>query len=323
MQRAALDPLDHPFADLGNDQDRPHPLQRGCRHRRSSETERQTRLRRIIDAAGAGDADLAIADIGLGHQHALFVGVETHADGDAVEYQGLFAVIPRQYDGSATETQLPVGHAVVGRLQMSQQRHPVLPRDDLERRNQHAASGIPFDADFRLVDRHRIIGRIGIDDVAGAGGQFAPEIGWQAVAAQFAFEFAGERQIRAIGEVLQPQRQQDICRRHLVGANVDRSHAVGGRSNQHPQRPGVAALLAHAQRHTAAARPAQTEADVFEIPFVAALLIVDDEIAVLQTDFVEVLSVKSGQAQTVEPVEAGKQSALRILGGRGSGWSGR
>ena len=58
-------------------------------------------------------------------------------------------------------------------------------------------------------------------------------------------------------------------------------------------------------------RPAKAEADVFEIPFVAALLIVDDEVAVLQTDFVEVLPVKPGQAQAVEPVEAGKQSVRR------------
>ncbi len=70
LNRAALDPIDHPFANLRNDQGRPHPLQRGCRHRRSRETERQARFGRIIDAAGSGDADLAVADVGLGQQHA-------------------------------------------------------------------------------------------------------------------------------------------------------------------------------------------------------------------------------------------------------------
>ncbi len=210
MKRTAFDPLDHPFADLGNDQGRPYPLQRGCRHRRSRKTERQARLGRIIDTAGTGDADLAIADVGLGQQHALFVGIEAHADGDAVENQRLFAVVCREHDGAAAETQLPIGDVVVGRLEMGQQRNPVLTRDDLERRDQHAASGIPFDVDFRRVDRHRIIGRIGVDDLSGTRRQFAPEIGWQAVAAEFAFQVAGKRQIGSVGEVLQPQRQQDV-----------------------------------------------------------------------------------------------------------------
>ena len=75
------------------------------------------------------------------------------------------------------------------------------------------------------------------------------------------------------------------------------------------------------QRHPAAARPAKTEADVLEIPFVAALLIVDDQVSVLQADFIEVLSVEPGQAQAVEPVEPGKQSAGRIAA-TGSRWRG-
>src|ERR1035437_6627939 len=74
----------------------------------------------------------------------------------------------------------------------------------------------------------------------------------------------------------------------------------------------MATLFANAQRHPAAAGPAKTEGDVFEVPFVAALLIVDNKVSVLQTDFIEVLSVKSGQAQAVEPIEAGEQTASRI-----------
>lgn len=59
------------------------------------------------------------------------------------------------------------------------------------------------------------------------------------------------------------------------------------------------------------ARPAQAERDVLKRPFAAALLIVDDQIAVLETDLVEVLAVEAGQAQAVEPVEALKNSTLR------------
>src|SRR3954453_21270347 len=86
----------------------------------------------------------------------------------------------------------------------------------------------------------------------------------------------------------------------------------------------MGALFAEAQRHAATAGPPQAEADIFERPFVAALLIVDDEVPVLQADLVEVLAVEPGQAQAVDPVEAGKQSALRAFGSRrsGTGWNG-
>ena len=85
---------------------------------------------------------------------------------------------------------LPVGDAAVGRLEMGQQRDPVRTGNDLERRDQHAPPGIPFDVHFGRIDRHRIIGRIAVDDVTGAGGDLAAEIGRQAVAAEFAFQFA-------------------------------------------------------------------------------------------------------------------------------------
>ena len=322
LKRAAFDPLDDPFANLRNDQGRPHPLERGGRHRCSGETERQARLCRIVDAAGSGDANLAIANVGLGEQHAPLFGVEAHADGDAIENQrGLLGVDRCKHDGAATQAELPIGNGIVGRLQMSQQRDPVGAGNDLEWGDQHTPSGIPFDIHFRRIDPHWVIGRIAVDDSSGAGADLAAEIGWQSVAAQFAFEFAGQRQIRTVGQVLQSQRQQDICRRDLVGANVDRSHAVGGRSDHDAKRPGMATFFAYLQRHPAAARPAKTEADILEIPFVAALLIINDQVSVLQTDFVEVLSIEPGQAQAVEPVEPGKQSAGRVAA-PGSRWRG-
>jgi len=132
---------------------------------------------------------------------------------------------------------------------------------------------------------------------------------WAAVAAEFALQFAGQGQIGAVGQILQPQRQQDIAGRDLVGANIDRAHAVLGRPDEHPKRPRMPAFFADAQRHPSGARPAQAEADILERPFVAALLIVDDQDAVLQADFVEVLSVEPGEAQAVQPIETGQQSA--------------
>src|SRR3979490_1893331 len=80
----------------------------------------------------------------------------------------------------------------------------------------------------------------------------------------------------------------------------------------------MAPLFAHAQRHPAAARAAQTKRDILEIPFVAALLIVDNQVSVLQPDFIEVLSVEPRQAEAVEPIKSGEQSTrCRVYGYRG------
>ncbi len=49
---------------------------------------------------------------------------------------------------------------------MGQQRDPVQTGNDLEGRYQDAPSGIPLDVQFRRIDRHRIVGRIAVDDVA-------------------------------------------------------------------------------------------------------------------------------------------------------------
>src|SRR5665213_4580511 len=86
----------------------------------------------------------------------------------------------------------------------------------------------------------------------------------------------------------------------------------------------MAALFANAERYSAGARPAKTKADVLEIPFVAAILVVDDQDPVLQANFVEILAIKSRQAQAVQPVEARQQSALRVGNRRGrAGFGGR
>ena len=90
------------------------------------------------------------------------------------------------------------------------------------------------------------------------------------------------------------------------------------------QRPRAAALFTDGQRNSAATGATETEGDVLEIPFVTALLIVNDQVTVFQTDFIEVLPIEAGQAQAVEPIKAGKQSGLRGVGAcrrrGGLGW---
>src|SRR6202008_360689 len=104
-----------------------------------------------------------------------------------------------------------------------------------------------------------------------------------------------------------PQRQENVRARHIAGAKIDRPHPVLLRPDQDPQRPGVAALFADAQCDPAAARSAQAEADVLKIPFVAALLVLDDEPSVLQADLIEILAVEPGEAEAIEPLKPRKQ----------------
>ncbi|MBA7481600.1 hypothetical protein ES707_17074 [subsurface metagenome] len=310
LQLPFFDPLEHPFAQFRHHQDRPHALQRRGRHRRARKAKLQARLAGVVHHTGAGDADLAIGQIGLRQQHALAVDIEAKGDIDPVEYQRLLVLGAGQHDGAAGKAGLPIVDLAVRRLQMRQQRHAVCAGGDLERRHQHAAVGIPLDVHFGRVDRHRIVGRIAVDDVAGARTDLAAEIGRHAVAAEFALQFARQRQVGAVSEILHPHRQEDVGGRKLVGLDVDGTHAVSGRTNRHLQRPRLCALFAEAQRDAAAARTPQAQAYVLERPFVAALLVVDDKVAVLQADFVEVLSVETGEAETVEPVEAGENAGL-------------
>ncbi len=241
------------------------------------------------------------------------VGIEAEADRDTVEDQRGLVVDAAQQDRAAAEAELPVVGGAVRRLEMGQKRQAVRAREDLERSDQYPPVRIPLDVDLGRVDRHRIIWRVGVDDVARADRDLAAEEGRHAVAAELTLELAGQRQVGGVGEVLHPERQQDVGGGNLIGADVDRTHTVLGGADRGAQRPRARALLAEAERDAATARPAQAERDVLKAPFAAALLIVDDQIAVLQTDLVEVLAVEPGHAQTVEPVEALKNAT------RGSG----
>ena len=106
---------------------------------------------------------------------ALVVGIEAEADRDAVEDQRRLVVDAAEHDRAAAEAELPVVDGAVGRLEMRQKRQAVRARRDLERSDQHAPFGVPLDVDLGRVDRHRIIRRVGVDDVARADRDLAAE----------------------------------------------------------------------------------------------------------------------------------------------------
>ncbi len=193
---------------------------------------------------------------------------------------------------------------------MSQQRDAVLPCDHLERRDQHTPRRIPVDADVRAVDVHRIFGGAAVDDAAGLDADLAGEIGRQSVAADLAAQAAGDRQVGGVRCILQTQCEQQVLDQNLVGLHVDAANAVDLWTNGGAERPwprGV--FLADIERDAAAARTANAQGDVLKTPVIAALAVVDGDVAVLDTDFVELIAVK---ARCAHPVETGECCEQRI-----------
>ena len=69
--------------------------------------------------------------------------------------------------------------------------------------------------------------------VPGADVELAAQIGRQTIATKFALHLSGQRQIGIVGHILQPQRQEDIGGWHLVGTQIDGTHTVFLRPDQH------------------------------------------------------------------------------------------
>src|SRR4029078_1941385 len=70
------------------------------------------------------------------------------------------------------------------------------------------------------------------------------------------------------------------------------------------QQPGpLAGLGTDCQRDAAAGRTGQTQIDVMERPLLAAALVVDDEVAILEAEFAKLVPVKAGGTDPVDPGE--------------------
>ena len=78
----------------------------------------------------------------------------------------------------------------------------------------------------------------------------------------------------------------------------------------------VRVLLADAERDAAAARTAHAQGDVLEAPVIAALAIVDDDVAVLDADLVQIVAVEARRAHAVEARERRQQRVDARAAGR-------
>ena len=76
-----------------------------------------------------------------------------------------------------------------------------------------------------------------------------------------------------------------------------------------------------AKDHAALRRPRQADIDPAERPTLAVALVVDDQIAVLEAEFAQIVAVEAGRAEAVDPgqdagdvLQAGAQRSLRHVG---------
>ena len=316
LQRPTGDTLDGPFTNFRHHQNGPDILQHGRRHRRAGKSQRDARLRRrIIDAAGPRNSDIAIADVALRQQHPPLLGIEANPDGNAIEDHRIGVVDVGQHDGAAAEAELPVRHPVVRRLKVGEQGQAVRARCDLERRDHYAPARIPFDLHVHAIDMHRIFGRVAVDQIAFADRDIAGKIGRQTVAPDLAANHAAQRHpVGGEAEILQTRREQQVFARYLVGRDLERTNAIGWRADTDLQRPGVRSLLTHRHGDPTRGRPAQTEADILKLETALALLIVDRQYAAAQADLIEALAVEPLRSGGIEPFQQGKDTARRRLG---------
>ena len=308
LERSGFNAGDDPVTHFRIDQDRPDALERRDRHRRAGHAERQARLRAaVVVGRRSGDAEFAVADVALRHQDAPPCRIEADAHGNAVENQrrfGLLLLSGKQH-GAAAQAELPVGHGIAGRLEMRQQREAVAARLGLERRQQHAARGVPIDIDVDPIDRHRKVGNLSIDNRASVDLHFSCQIRRQAVAADLAAQPSRDRQIDVVMAVRHPHRDHDVLCRDAVGHHVDSANTISLRPDAGAQQPRLLGVGTDAQRKAARTRTAQIHGDVLERPAMSRLLIVDHQRAVFQTDLAEIVTVHPAGAESVDPGQCG------------------
>ena len=101
---------------------------------------------------------------------------------------------------------------------------------------------------------------------------------------------------------IEPHREQDVARRNFSRLDADRAHAVRHwthRGADHPGSFGIVGLKP--KNNTALARTGQTRIDPVKRPLLAVAPIVDDKIAVLQTELTQIVTVETCLADRVDP----------------------
>ena len=123
---------------------------------------------------------------------------------------------------------------------------------------------------------------------------------------------------------IKSQREQNVVHRNLARFDTDGAHAVGERTHRGAQHPGPFGVVGFKPKDDAAPPwPRQARVDAVECPTLAVAPIVNDQIAVFEAQFTQIVAVESGLPERIDPrhdacelLELCTQGALRI-GGRG------
>ena len=186
------------------------------------------------------------------------------------------------------------------------QGQPVAARHHLERHRQRPARGVPFKIDLGTVDRNAGQRIVGIDDEALVHLNAAIEHARQTIRADVGVDASRKRQVGLIRSLAQPHRQHEVVGGDVLRLDVEDAAPLRTRRHRrtHHPRP-FDGLRTERDGQAAALRAGHAEIDVGERPLLAVALVVDGEVAALETDLGEVATVKPAG---IEPLDPGQQA---------------
>ncbi len=302
--------VEHPGAHRRVDEDRPQLLEGGRRHVAAGGAEHELGIgRRKVDVARDRNADLLDADIGLLDVEPPLGRIVAAAHRDAVERELIVVLRVRtEHDRTAAQAERPRSALLARRFAMRHQGDPVLAGDDLERRRESAARGVPFEAELGAVDGETRIGVGGIDHGAGTHENLSGSHLRHAVLRELGVQAHRNRQIGVDLPVADTQGEQQIAHHELApldahGAASERDRLYAGQ-----QDPGTFGIFrTEAQDDLAPLHARQGEIDLLEFGALPVAHILDHEAAALEPDLGEVAAVEPERTKAVQPRQQGAE----------------
>ena len=191
----------------------------------------------------------------------------------------------------------------------------LLPGGNLERRDQRAPRRIPVEIHLGLVDRDRFFFVLRVSDPSALGYQAALDHLRHEIRADLRPDASGNRDVELEVTFVETHCKKDVPRRYLPRLDLDAALLISARNDGRRQLPRVVVVFgAEIENHAAASVAIQAEIDLLEGPGLAVAAVIDDQVAVLQTELAEnfIFGIRLGEA-----VDPGHER--REIGGAG-GW---
>ena len=185
----------------------------------------------------------------------------------------------------------------------------------LEGNDERTPLKIPIHAEHGALDVQMEIGIVAVADVAGLGEHLAFHVLRRSVGCDLRAQARRQRHVGFEPSFVQPQRKQQIAARYLARLEPDRAVAVGERTHSGGDQPRPTRIFrTDLEYDTALARPREARIDALEGPLLAVAPVVDDEPAVLEAEFAQIVAV-----ETSHFVDPGEHARDVIEGGARSG----